>query len=52
METNKMAKAFGLVGEEMAFSVCLQLPGWRKIKAKQKKIAALQQPEGVLPTWP
>lgn len=23
-----------------------------KIKAKQKKIAALQQPAGVLPTWP
>jgi hypothetical protein len=36
-----MAKAFWLLEEEMAFSICRQLPGQRK--AKHKEIAALQR---------
>lgn len=44
-ETNKMAKAFGLVGEEMAFSVFLQLPGWRKSKQSKRKLLLCSSPQ-------
>lgn len=44
-ETNKMAKAFGPVGEEMAFSVFLQLPGWRKSKQSKRKLLLCSSPQ-------